>query len=63
MGEAVQVDIKTVGMLHTAMPSCIGPKYDEAIVASAQAAWLYERESGYNSEEYEVWGFPVREFG
>ncbi|KAF8438706.1 hypothetical protein BGX38DRAFT_908159 [Terfezia claveryi] len=42
------------GLLHTAMASFMGREHDETMVASPQAAWLYERESGYNAEEYEV---------
>ena len=47
------------GLLHTALASCMEKGCEETMVASAQAAWLYERESSYNAEEYGVWGLPM----
>jgi len=41
--------------LHKVPTSCIGREYDEAIVASAQAAWFCEREGGYSAEGSKMW--------
>ncbi|RPB21542.1 hypothetical protein L211DRAFT_889750 [Terfezia boudieri ATCC MYA-4762] len=47
------------GMMHTALAGFMGRERDETMVASPQATWLYERESGYNAEEYEACGLPM----
>jgi len=45
--------------LHTTLASFMERECEETMVASAQAAWLYEREPGYNAEEYGGWGLPM----